>query len=417
MDKAPEQPAFRRCPTCRSRVAVSAAVCPLCGHEFVLEPEAQPTDAAPVAAQPQRARFSLSQLPWGVFGVAAVIIALVAGASLLLRNQDASLPPPSTSTIMPTAEAVANLPTVLATWTPTLLPTPTNTNVPPTSVPPPPTDTPAPPVEHEIVSGDTCGGIAEKYGVPLSAFLLANNLNEFNCIIRVGDKVIIPLPTPTPGATPTLPPGVTPLPTDTPEPTATLPPQIIYQVKGGDTCSEIAELYRMPVNLLIEQNGLDSNCMLAIGQVLTLTFATPTPAFTPTPIIAQTPTPRVGYDAPLITAPQDDAVISETETVVTLQWLSAGLLKEDEWYVVQVQPTGAITVPIFETKATSIKLTRDILGEYFEREVAWWVQVKQFLGINPQTGERAYNTLSAPSVVHRFMWSRPQVFATPTPTP
>ncbi len=171
----------------------------------------------------------------------------------------------------------------------------------------------------------------------------------------------------------------------------------------------------MPVGVLISQNGLDNDCPLQIGQVLTLTFATPTPASTPTPIIAQTPTPRIGFDAPLITAPRDGAQISETEDVVTLQWLSAGLLKDDEWYVVQVQPSEAITVPVFETKATSIKLTRAIMGEYFERSFAWWVTVKQFLGINPQTSERVYNTLSAPSAVHRFVWRKPQISATATP--
>ncbi|MCL4504931.1 MAG: hypothetical protein M1434_09285 [Chloroflexi bacterium] len=81
----------------------------------------------------------------------------------------------------------------------------------------------------------------------------------------------------------------------------------------------------------------------------------------PTPIVAQTPMPRVGFDAPQLLSPLDGATISQTEEVVTLQWLSVGLLKDNEWYVVQIQPSGAITVPIFETKATSIKITRAIL--------------------------------------------------------
>ena len=116
-----------------------------------------------------------------------------------------------------------------------------------------------------------------------------------------------------------------------------MPPQIIYQVMGGDTCIEIATKYRMTVDELIQQNGLNADCTLQIGQVLTLTFAQPTPEVSPTPIIAQTPTPRVGYNAPLLTPPRDGEQISDTQAVVTLQWLSTGILREDEWYVVQVQ--------------------------------------------------------------------------------
>ncbi len=107
--------------------------------------------------------------------------------------------------------------------------------------------------------------------------------------------------------------------------------------------------------------------------------------------------------------------MSETQEVVTLQWLTVGLLKENEWYVVQVQPTGAITVPIFETKATSIKLTQDILGGEFESEIVWWVQVKQLLTTDPNSGARIYNEASPMSEVRRFVWRRP--ISTPTPTP
>lgn len=119
----------------------------------------------------------------------------------------------------------------------------------------------------------------------------------------------------------------------------------------------------MPVNHLIQQNGLDENCLIRIGQTLTLTFATPAPAISPTPIVAQTPTPRAGYPAPQLVSPVEGEGDFRVGRDGTLAWLSIGLLKENEWYVVQVQPSGAITVPVFETKATSIKLTRSIFGD------------------------------------------------------
>jgi LysM repeat protein len=397
-------------------VAANAATCPICGHEFPPEPAAQP---APIA--PPKPKFSLAQLPWGVFGVAAVIIALVVGGVLLLRNTSGTTPGAPTSVVAvnqtQTSGVLSATQVLLPTSSPTVLAEPTDTSVPPTVTPPPATDTPVPPQSYEVQSGDTCGGIAGKYGVALADFLALNQLDENNCLIRVGDKVLIPVPTPTAGPSPTLAPGATEQPaqpTGASEPTATLPPQIIIQVKSGDTCSEIADQYRITVDTLVQQNGLDANCGLQIGQVLTLTFATAAPSISPTPIIAQTPTPRVGYDAPVVTSPQEGAAISETEDVVTLQWLSVGVLKDDEWYVVQVQPTGAITVPVFEVKATSIKLTRSIFDGQTERSFAWWVQVKQLVNVDAQTGERIYNVMSQPSEVRHFTWRQP--FLTPTPT-
>ncbi len=422
MHISPVHPGHKVCPSCQSHIAPDAGVCPICGHEFTeIEPaaaESAVVEVRSVAPLPRR-RFSPAQLPWGVFGVVAVIAVLALGAMLLLKDSSFLTPAPVVITVtmeaQNTGQAVAQ--SASAAGTPTALPqaTATATKVPPTSVPAPPTPTAVPPVEYTVKSGDTCGGIATQFAVPLSAFLKYNNLDENNCLIRVGDTVKIPPATPTPGPSATLPPGVTVEPTGTPEPTATLPPQVIVQVKSGDTCSDIALRYRISVGTLTQQNGLDSNCTLQIGQVLTLTFATPTPIITPTPIVAQTPTPRVGFDAPHLLSPLDGATISQTEDVVTLQWLSVGLLKGDEWYVVQIQPTGAITVPIFETKATSIKITRAILGDQPERSFAWWVQVKQFQGVDAATGARSYTALSQPSEVRRFTWSQPE--ATPSPTP
>lgn len=453
--------AQRRCPSCRSRVGLHESACPICGHVFATDPASLPADtsaaerveitdtparkvgdgvvaiARPAAGPLSAGRRSfLSQLPWGVMGVVAVITALVIGAALLLRDMDSSggatpIPtptPPETSLAAGMATEPTSAPAGAATITfadtpPATAATDTPTPEPPTPLPP--TDTPVPPpdIEYEVQAGDTCGGIAMKYNVPVDTLIAYNNLDA-NCFLRIGDKLRIPQPTPTPGPAPTLPPDATPpdtatpgppQPTEAPLPTATLPPQIVYTVRAGDTCSEIAARFRMPVSQLIQQNGLDDNCLIRIGQTLTLTFATPTPAVSPTPIVAQTPTPRAGYPAPQPVSPVEGALITESAELVTLAWLSVGLLKENEWYVVQVQPAGAITVPVFETKATSIRLTRAIFDGYDERSFAWWVQVKQLVAVDPRTNARVYNDLSPASAVRRFTWRRPP--GTPTPPP
>jgi LysM repeat protein len=60
--------------------------------------------------------------------------------------------------------------------------------------------------EYVIASGDTMSGIAKKFGVTMSALLLANNVTDPN-LVRVGQKIRVPI---APGAVTTLPPvGVT----------------------------------------------------------------------------------------------------------------------------------------------------------------------------------------------------------------
>jgi LysM repeat protein len=352
-----------------------------------------------------------------VIGVLAVIALVIVGAMWLAQSTGLTQ-----ASAEPTIEVVIQDPAATENGViaggPQFPASPTPTAEPPTATPAP-SPTPIPPLEYTVQSGDTCGGIAQRFGVRLGELAALNNLDTERCLIRAGDKLLIPVPSPTPPPTATLPPDVTPPPTAAPlpgEPTATLPAQIVYVVKGGDTCSEIAQKFNVTVELLMQQNNLDANCLIRMNQVLTITFATPTPTVIPTPFVLQTPTPRAGYSAPIVMLPPDGAQISGTQEIVTLQWLTVGLLQENEWYVVQVQPSGAITVPIFETKATSLKLTQDILGDQEEREIVWWVQVKRFMGVEPGTGQRMYAEISPPSAARAFVW-RKRPAGTPTPSP
>lgn len=409
--------AVRRCPSCGSRVAEFASVCEVCGHEFGTTqaiPPVQPKTermAKPATqtaqAEPVRQPSLLARLPWGVIGVIVVIAGLLIGAMLLLRGGGL------TQTASPTIEVLLTTPDAaqagITAEAPTTLPTDTPLPATPT---PAPTATPIPPQEYTIVAGDTCGGIAQKFGVGLSELLAFNGIDE-NCLIRAGDTIKIPVPQPTAGPTPE---GATAQPTLPPNagPTGTVPAIITHKVESGDTCLAIAQRYNVTVEFLRAQNNLDENCALSIGQELQLVFATATPEFTVTPFVLQTPTPRAGYVAPVLVAPQNGAAFSEGDTLVTLQWLTVGLLKPDEWYVVQVQPSKAITVPLYQTKATSLKLTQDLLAGNTEDKVTWFVQVKRRAG-NDAGGNPTYEDVSPPSEVRSFTWRRP--VSTPTPTP
>lgn len=86
----------------------------------------------------------------------------------------------------------ATLPATTQTRPAAVPPTPTFTPIPaaPTNVPSPTR------VHHKVQPGDTLSTIAEKYDVSIQSIMRANNLR--NDIIRIGDELIIPYPTPTP---------------------------------------------------------------------------------------------------------------------------------------------------------------------------------------------------------------------------
>lgn len=419
---------YKRCPSCGSRVAETSPVCDICGHEFgttqaiprsalesaraqatggerPIKPPPRPLRTTPAGSRPRNASW-LARLPWGVIGVVAVIvlIAIIAWAMLQRDGITEAAVEPTIEVILNEATDAAESAILAADRFPD---TPTPTLSPPTNTPAP-TPTPPPPVQYSVKAGDTCGGIAERFGVTLTELTAANQLDPVTCLIRIGDILTIPVATPTQSPAATTDPSITAAPSPVPNagPTATLPPQVVYVVKGGDTCSEIAQKFNVSVELLMQQNNLDTNCLIRLNQVLTLTFATPTPIVSPTPFVLQTPTPRTGYSAPILTTPLNRTEISATQEFVTLQWLTVGLLQPDEWYVVQVQPSNAITVPIFETKATSLKVTQALLGDDNTSTINWWVQVKRFVRVDPTTGQRVYIELSPPSAVRSFVWSK-----------
>ena len=408
---------FKRCPACGTRIALRETVCPICGHEFQPAPEAgeASTTRTPVVADPavQRAYKPVTQIhtpqkslaeriPWGIVGVVLVALAIVVGAGYVLRDTIfASRTPDLQPTIgveINNGVATALPPTPFeGAALPTFPPTPADT---PTPVM---TETPTPPREYIVQPGDVCGAIAENNGIGLSVLAAANNLDENKCFLRAGQKLLIPVPTSTPGPAPT------PGPSE-----AGLVPSETYEVQKNDACSTIAEKFSIAVDELIRLNNLGTRCLIQVGQKLVIRYANATVLPTSPPQVAATPTPRTGYNPPALMAPQEGQLITETAERLLLEWLSVGLLRDNEYYVVQIQPSGAITVPLFETKATSLKLTRDILGEQFERSFTWWVQIKQRLADDPTTNQPIYNPVSPPSQVRRFVWRRPQPTVTPT---
>lgn len=454
MDQPKRAPtsAFKRCPACGSRAESNADACDICGHVFgetqaipraemeaavrrqqaaaepVVEAKNNDSAATPVAlnARPARRsgppkrvraapavrpRWPVSGVPWGVLGVIAVALALVGGALLVLPRI-----PGLNSGTPATATSAENAMTQVTPFAPVIAVSPTP-GAPVNAAPSAtlelvyPTRTPIPPGETLIRAGDTCGGIAQRLGLPLSVFMRFNGLTDNSCTtLRTGDTLQIPPPTATPGPSETPSPLLTPQPAT---PNQTLPADGLYEVKQGDSCGKIAERFGIAVDDIIRMNsdlGLNQQCLIRAGVTLKLARDNGTPTVQPTAYVIQPPTAVVGYDSPLLLSPVDNA--KPDDAVVTLEWLSVGTLKANEWYVVQIQPANAITVPIFETHGTSLKLNNSLLGTDGERSFVWWVQVRQKVGAMSD-GAPVYNAMSPPSEARRFVWRASAAIASP----
>jgi len=79
------------------------------------------------------------------------------------------------------------------TITATLTATPTDTLIPTDT----PTLTPQPPVEYTVQAGDSCGAIASLYNSSVTAIISLNSLNSTCTNLAIGQKIKVPLPTPT----------------------------------------------------------------------------------------------------------------------------------------------------------------------------------------------------------------------------
>ena len=117
---------------------------------------------------------------------------------------------------------------------------------------------------HVVSNGETLSHLSERYGVAISAISETNRLNSQH-MIRVGQSLIIPLsgiPVPETATADLAPPTQT--------------PPDVYRVRTGDTLSEIAESFGVSATDIRAWNGMSSNVLIA-GDTLRLTPTEDTP--------------------------------------------------------------------------------------------------------------------------------------------
>jgi LysM repeat protein len=325
-----------------------------------------------------------------VFGLALLLIVVGAG-SVFAYLQAANKPVEgamiqANNTITPTV-------TLTATITPTLNPTETET--------PEPTITPLPPVQYKVAANDTCGSIAYVYGISVNSIIQVNKLSA-DCILSIGQELLIPQPTLTPS----------PMPTNTLNPTEQAMQdcqQVEYIVKDGDTLGKIAANYAVSPASVQQYSGLPSDIVM-LGQKLVIPLCEQS-------LEAPTATPVPPYPAPNLLLPADGAFFRSNDTV-TLQWAAVGNLRQNEAYAVTVidATDGNARKLVGYVTDTKYIVPDEIKPGGNDPHIYYWtvLPVRQ-TGTNKDTGEPEWSPAGEPSNQRSFSWTGGSSAATPTP--
>ncbi len=329
-----------RCAHCRGRALADMMVCPHCGRNLV---PAGPRWALwlPLAALLAFLVYrGLDRLPIvQIRQEAEAVQAQLAGLIQL---------PPTPGPKITLTQGTALARAVQVTPVPSFTPTPTITPTRPLSATPAPTATPTATtvaLEYEVQPGDSLALIGEKLGVPWQTIAALNNLGAFS-MIRPGDK--LRLPTPTPAST-----------HDTATPTGVTTMAVVGT--GAATPS--------PTTLPVPTATVAKQPPTATAQ--------PTPAVTPTP----TATPTRALPAPILINPGNQAAYSGDAAQIVLEWQMHDGLPRGAVYRLMIAWTEKGT-PItwsWDTTATSLRVAGWLWqrSDQPTRRYTWWVQVVQ----------------------------------------
>ncbi|MGQ9909086.1 MAG: hypothetical protein ACUVS2_09660 [Candidatus Flexifilum sp.] len=324
----------------------------------------------------------------GLFGV------MLAACTTAPVGPTPTLPSPTDAATMP-AEVVnvpsptVTLPAVTPTIPPRLeTPSPTFTAGPPTE-----TYTPSPtpgPYEYIIQPGDTLLYILQlppfNYtdpGVISEVLRLNPQITSADRLPGPGSVILIPRQTPT-----ETPPGfeltaaiATPVPVYDP---ASGPINQVT-VREGETILGLAASNETTLVILATLNpqlsffncnfsnpsgGPDCNVPLQVGELVNVPALTPTPTLTPTFSGSETPTPTPTFAPPILIFPPAGA--SASARTFQLQWLSAGVLRPEQVYIVQIEDTVTGAAYLGVTRATSYELPEDLIPSDGQPHLMRW---------------------------------------------
>lgn len=256
--------------------------------------------------------------------------------------------------------------------------------------------------EYVIRPNDTLGYILQlqPWGYPpydpgvIQAVVTLNRLASADFLPPPGTTLLIPRRTPTP-----VPVGIELTLTSDASlglgervGNATLPQGAVagcYTVKEGDTIVGIADNFNTTLEIMSQLNqnlnwfgcqfdqysgGPNCNVFITIGQCINVPLPTPTPVPTATLTGNETPTPTPTYAPARAVFPPFGAVAPPT--TFELQWVSVGILKVDEVYLVEVQDLTGGQQWLQVTRQTSIALPESLIPNTGQtHQMQWRVSV------------------------------------------
>jgi LysM repeat protein len=268
-----------------------------------------------------------------------------------------------------------------------------------------PTYTPIPPIEYTIASLDTCSSIALTFEVSVQSIILLNNLPASCNNLVVGQKILVPQPTPTPTAAPssTLSVG---------DATEAACEKYVYTVLATDTLFGISLNFNVPMEAIKEYNGLPGDYVYE-GQILKI----PTCKRNPTPGPSPTPTTPPPYPPANLLLPPDGASFTLANDSFTLQWAAVAELRPNEFYGVTVVD---LTDPNQRRLTDYVRDTKFIVPSTFRPNdslphvMKWWIVVVRQISTDAE-GKPIYEAAGTPSEQRAFSWIGAAINATPRP--
>ncbi len=375
-------PTPKTCPTCGTRLSENATRCLVCGRNFTTT--TKKAEETPIQ-NPKLPELKIS-LPAAI-GLIVLILGL--GAALIF-------------VILQTTGRVATpTETPTPTQTPTLTLTPTATLEPTIG----PTATLQPPQEYTVKDGDLCSSIAVMYGVSIQSIANTNALPPDCGTLYVGQKLLIPFPTPT----------VTPMPTATlsaAEATQQSCGTLSYQVTENDTLSSISANYNISIETIKNWNAL-SNDIVWPGMFLNLPLCERMPTQGPTPTATLLPP----YSAASLLLPADGSVFTNVNESIVLQWSSVGTLLPSEAYAVTIEDVSTGNKRIVEyTTDTKFSVPTSLRPLDNTFHIYRWSVVAVRQSGTTADGQPEYAVHGSESAFRVFGWSGTSGGAV-TPTP